>query len=149
MLRIVLALATVVALLPVCHAQSSPIEVLYVAEGPTNQPGTLLTYNVNPETAVAERVGNSLAVRATNVEPLSIGGKNLVYVWNSNAVWVYIANARGVPGTLLQHLIFGFAHPVFTFLVDPDGKFAYAIMTWFAGSQYRTSIVLFTIDQFS
>jgi len=50
--------------------------------------------------------------------------------------------------SLSQHFTFSFAHPVYSFLVHPNGKFAYAAMVWadLQGNN-NASIVLFTIDQ--
>ena len=50
--------------------------------------------------------------------------------------------------SLSQHFTFSFAHPVYSFLVHPNGKFAYAAMLWadLQGNN-NASIVLFTIDQ--
>jgi hypothetical protein len=129
-------------------AASSPIEVLYVTE---RKSGTisLFTYNVNPQTAVATDVSNPIFVGASNIDPLSIGTKTFVYVWNSTDVWVYPTDEHGAAsGDPTQHLAFNFPEPVTTFLVDPDGKFAYAGMAWW-DSQNQTNnaaVYLYTID---
>src|SRR5580658_10028146 len=83
------------ALAATASAASSSTEVLYVAERVS---GTisLLTYNVNPETAVAQQVGN-IFVGANNIDPLSVGAEHFVYVWNTTDVWLYHTNAKGAP----------------------------------------------------
>jgi hypothetical protein len=65
-------------------AATSSIEVLYVAERGS---GTisLLTYDVNPETAVAQQVGN-IFVGANNIDPLSVGPEHFIYVWDGTDV---------------------------------------------------------------
>jgi hypothetical protein len=83
-----------------------------------------------------------------SIDPLTIGASHYIYLWNSNGVWLYSTNAKGAPtGTPSQHLAFSFAHPVYSFLVDPDGKFAYAAMVWGNYPDNYASIVLFTINQ--
>jgi hypothetical protein len=63
-------------------------------------------------------------------------------------VWVYDTDAQGAPlGQPVQDLVFNFAKPVKHFVVDPDGKFAYVILSWAgAGGNSDDVIVLFTID---
>jgi hypothetical protein len=128
---------------------SSTVEVLYVA-GPQGTSSVYLhTYDVNPQTAVASKVGSAIPVHSGSIDPLTIGTSHYIYLWNSNGVWLYPTNANGVPtSTASQHLTFAFAHPVYRFLVDPDGKFAYAAMVWTdtAGNS-DASIRLFTINQ--
>jgi hypothetical protein len=64
-------------------------------------------------------------------------------------VWVYPTNGKGVPSRQpTQDLKFGFPYPVYSFVVDPDGKFAYSAYNWTDDqNNVNTSIVLFTIDQ--
>jgi len=67
MSKLFLALAFVAALAMTCYAATSPVEVLYVAQ-PQGSSISLLTYNVNPETTVAQQVGTrfrSEALRLT------------------------------------------------------------------------------------
>ncbi len=126
---------------------SSTVEVLYVAGPQGASSVSLHTYNVNPKTAVATQVG-SIPVHSGSIDPLTIGTNHYVYVWNSTGVWLYPANASGAPAsTPSQHITFSFAHPVYSFLVNPDGKFAYAAMVWGNYPSNYASIVLFTIDQ--
>lgn len=127
-------------------AATSSTEVLYVAE---HGSGTisLLTYDVNPETAVAQQVGN-ISVGANNIDPLSVGGQHFVYIWDGTDVWLYRTNAKGAPEAQpAQHLTFDFAYPVYSFVVNPGGKFAYAAILW-TDSQGNSdaAITLFTID---
>jgi hypothetical protein len=129
-------------------AASSPVEVLYVAQLQATSI-SLVTYNVNPETAVAEQVGAPVTVGAKNIDPVTVNGRHLIYVWNGTDVWMHPTNAQGVPESEgSQHLKFNFGHQVNSFAVDPDGKFAYAGMIWFGtGYNNYASVVLFTIDQ--
>ena len=135
-----------VALLAASCFAASPLEVLYVAER-QSETVTLLTYNVNPQTAVATQVG-SMAVPSSSINPLTVGGKHFLYVWNGSSVWVYPTGFDGAPQAQpTQQLNFNFAHPVYSFLVDPDGKFAYAAVLWRDSHGYSdAAITLFTID---
>jgi 6-phosphogluconolactonase (cycloisomerase 2 family) len=148
MSKFFVALAFMAVLAMTCSAATSPIEVLYVAQ-PQGSSISLLTYNVNPENAVAQQVGNPISVGSTSIDPLTIGSKHVIYVWNSTDVWLYVTNAKGVPAAKpSQHLTFNFTHPVTTFLADPNGKFAYAGLIW-DDYQYNSyaAVMLFTIDQ--
>jgi 6-phosphogluconolactonase (cycloisomerase 2 family) len=148
MSKLFVSIAMMAVLAMTCSAATSPVEVLYVAQ-PQGSSISLLTYNVNPETAVAQQVGNTISVGSTSIDPLTIGSKHFVYVWNSTDVWMYVTNAKGVPAANpSQHLSFNFVHPVTTFLADPNGKFAYAGLTW-DDYQYNSyaAVMLFTIDQ--
>jgi hypothetical protein len=128
-------------------AATSPVEVLYVAE-PQATNVLLTTYNVNPDTAAAEQVGSPITVSAANVDPLTVNGQNFIYVWDNTDVWMYTTNAQGVPESeTSQHLTFNFTHAVNSFLIDPEGKFAYAGMVWLGpGENNEAAVVLFTID---
>ena len=143
------ALAMLCAALAVSAvAATASTEVLYVDE---TQSGTssLITYNVNSTTAIARQVGSPLTVGGNNVIPVTVDGKNYIYVWDGTDVWVYATNGQGEPSsTFSQHLTFNIAYPVNTFLVDPDGKFAYAAVTWMDQEDNSdAAISLFTIDQ--
>lgn len=127
---------------------STPVEVLYVAGPQGTSSVSLHTYNVNPQTAAATQVGSAIPVHRGSINPLTIGTNHYIYLWNSNGVRLYPTSANGVPtSTPSQHLTFSFAHPVNSFLVNPDGKFAYAAITWGTYPNNYASIVLFTIDQ--
>ncbi len=143
----VLHLFSLTALLISALAASAQVEVLYVT-GPQASTVPLDTYNVDPETAVATKVG-SLKVGGSSVDPVTIGSQPLIYVWNSTDVWMYKTNSQGVPeSSASQHLQFNFAHPVTSFAVDPKGNFAYAGLTWY-DAQYNNyaAVMRFTIDQ--
>ncbi len=130
-------------------AASTSVEVLYVATAQASN-ASLVTYNVDPATAVATQAGNALTVGAANVDPVTVGALHFIYVWNSGNVWVFNTNAQGVPqGQPAQHIGLNFAHPVTNFLADPNGKFAYAGMIWSDLKTYNdyAAVVLFTIDQ--
>ena len=126
---------------------ATPLEVLYVAES-HNGTVSLLTYNVNPQTAVATQVGD-LTISASSINPLTIGSQHFVYVWNATSVWVYPTGSNGAPAARpIQQLNFNFAYPVFSFVVDPDGKYAYAATAWHdSQGNSDDAINLFTIDQ--
>jgi 6-phosphogluconolactonase (cycloisomerase 2 family) len=128
-------------------AQSGSEEVLYVAgpQGASDVP--LYTYSVDPTTAAATQVGDAINVASGSLIPLSIGTSHYLYVWNATGVWLYRTNAEGAPlSPPSQHIAFSFAHPVNTFLIDPDGKFAYAALGWNDSQGSENSIILFTID---
>jgi hypothetical protein len=136
----------IAALAVTALAATSSTEVLYVAESVS---GTisLLTYDVNPETAVAQQVGN-IIVGANNIDPLSVGNQHFVYVWDGTDVWLYRTNAKGAPeAQAAQHLTFELAFPVYSFVVDPAGKFAYAAVAWTdPHGNSDVAITLFTVD---
>jgi hypothetical protein len=67
MLRASILFVLVGLLATACFASS--VEVLYVAER-QNQSFTLLTYNVNPQTAVATQVG-TMSVPSASIDPLT------------------------------------------------------------------------------
>jgi hypothetical protein len=141
-------LAILCAAFAVSAFAATSTEVLYVNE---TQSGTssLLTYNVNPITAASTEVGNPLTVGAPNVVPVTIGSKNYIYLWDGTDIWVYLTNAQGVASSAFsQHLAFSFSYPVNTFLIDPDHKFAYAVVTWQDGQgNSDAAITLYTINQ--
>jgi len=129
-------------------SSASTVEVLYVAE-PQGSQSSLLTYNVNPQTAAAQQVGQAVTVGASSVDPLTLGTTHLIYIWNGTDVWAYTTNTQGVPSTnSFQHLSFNFSYPVNAFLIDPNGKYAYAAMTWLdSKGNSDAAIALFTINQ--
>ncbi|MCU1270776.1 MAG: hypothetical protein JWL97_3602 [Gemmatimonadales bacterium] len=149
MLKLLLPAVLLLTLCVNLFAQtSSAVEVLYVAGPQGTSSVSLHTYNVNPKTAVASQVGSAIPVHKGSIDPLTIGTSHYIYLWNSNGVWLYPTSANGAPAsTPSQHLIFSFAHPVNTFLVNPDGKFAYAALAWGTYPNNYALIVLFTIDQ--
>jgi hypothetical protein len=137
-----------VYLVAVCLAASlaatAQVEVLYVSHTGGK---SLLTYNVNSETAAATEVGLTV-VPAHSVAPLTVGDKRFIYVRNSTDVWTYRTDGHGVPSSLpSQDLKFGFSYPVYWFVADPEGKFAYSAYNWTDNQgNVNTDIVLFTID---
>ena len=147
MFRFAIISALVLLFSPMCPA-SSVVEVLYVAE-PQGSQYSLLTYNVNPKSAVATQVGRPAIINANSMDPLTANGRHLLYVWNATDVWVYPTNDKGVPSSRpSQHLIFAFPYPVYSFVVDPDGKFAYSAYNWTDNqNNVYTDIVLLMIDQ--
>ena len=132
----------------VIPSEASTKEVLYVA-GPQGSPNvTLYTYIVDPATAAATQVGNAIHVASGSIVPLSIGNSHYLYLWSTAGVTLYRTHADGAPlGTPSQHVTFSFLHPVNSFLIDPDGKFAYAALGWTDSQGDENSIILFTIDQ--
>jgi hypothetical protein len=57
---------------------AAQVEVLYVS-GPQAATVPLDTYNVDPETALATRVG-SMTVAGSGVDPVTAGSQHLIYV---------------------------------------------------------------------
>jgi len=147
MLRCAATSALMLALSAMCLA-SSAVEVLYVAE-PHGTQYSLLTYNVDVESAVATQVGQPVTILANSMDPITVNGKHLLYVWNATNVWVYPTDGSGVPNSRpSQHLKFGSSNPAYSFVVDPNGKFAYAAYNWTDNqNNVNTDVVLFTIDQ--
>jgi hypothetical protein len=142
-----LFVAFALQLMPMFAAASS-VEVLYVTETRAGKT-SLLTYNVNPATAAATEVGGPISIEATSIDPVTVGIRHVIYVWNSKNVWTYLTDANGVPDAEPeQDLTFKFPNPVTTFVADPDGKFAYAGVAWW-DSQTETNnatVYLFAID---
>jgi hypothetical protein len=131
----------------VTPSEAGTKELLYVS-GPQGSSNVMLyTYSVDPTTAAATQVGNAVNVASGSIVPLSIGTSHYLYLWNTTGVWLYRARADGAPGTPSQHVTFSFAHPVNTFLIDPNGKFAYAALGWTDSQGDENSIFLFTINQ--
>src|ERR1700758_3142532 len=119
--KVVAALVSLLAVCSVSLASASPVEVLYVETHgyPPQQPDLLYTYNVNPETAVAEQVASPVPVPTTSIDPLTINGKHVLYLWNGTDVWKYNTNAQGAPELKAsQHLRLGFQYPVLNFLAN-------------------------------
>jgi hypothetical protein len=141
---------TLAAALVIPSGASTNDEVLYVA-GPQGSSNVMLyTYSVDPTTADATQVGNAINVASGSIVPLSIGTSHYLYLWNTTGVSLYRTDADGAPlGTPSQQVTFSFPHPVNTFLIDPDGKFAYAALGWTDSQGSENSIILFTIDQSS
>lgn len=127
---------------------AASVEVLYVAE-PQGSQYSLRTYNVNPRSAVATQVGPTVPINANSMAPLTVNGNHYLYVWNATDVWVYPTNGNGVPSSQpSQNLKFGFLQPVYSFVADPNGMFAYSVYNWTDNqNNVNTVIVLFTIDQ--
>jgi hypothetical protein len=147
MVRFAINSALVLVFSAMCLA-SPVVEVLYVAE-PQGSQYSLRTYNVNSRSAVATQVGQAILLNANSIDPLTVNSNHYLYVWNATDVWVYPTNGNGVPSRQpTQDLKFGFPYPVYSFVVDPDGKFAYSAYNWTDDqNNVNTSIVLFTIDQ--
>jgi hypothetical protein len=123
-------------------------EVLYVAAPQSGLPWLLSTYNVDPTTATATQVGSAVDVASSNIIPLTVESLHVIYVWTRTDVWVYPTDANGVPDQIpSQHLSFDVSLPLTSFVVDPNGKFAYAAVSWNDAEQnHRAAIYLLTID---
>ncbi|MGA1985929.1 MAG: hypothetical protein ABSG72_06640 [Candidatus Sulfotelmatobacter sp.] len=141
-----LALSLSLAVL-VIPAEASTKEVLYVAGPQGSSTVMLYAYSVDPTTAAATQVGSAISVASGSLVPLSIGTSHYLYLWSKIGVWLYHMDADGAPLGPSQFVAFSFAHPVNTFLIDPDGKFAYAALGWPDYEGSANSIILFTIDQ--
>jgi len=141
-----LALSLSLAVL-VIPAEASTKEVLYVAGPQASSTVMLYTYSVDPTTAAATQVGSAINVASGSLVPLSIGTSHYLYLWSKIWVWLYQMDADGAPLGLSQFVAFSFSHPVNTFLIDPNGKFAYAALGWPDYEGSANSIILFTIDQ--
>ncbi|HTZ98357.1 MAG TPA: hypothetical protein VMB18_18270 [Terriglobales bacterium] len=124
---------------------ASSTEVLYVVR--TSAAANVLTYNVDPNTGLAIQIG-AVALPSRTLTPLWINGKNFLYVWDSSDLWVYPTDAEGLPNSQpIQHLLANFTRPITSFVVDPMGHYAYAVMSWIdSNDNYNAQFVLFTID---
>ena len=140
---VVLSLAVLVI-----PSEASTKELLYVA-GPQSSPNvTLYTYSVDPATAAATQVGSAINVASGSLIPLSIGASHYLYLWNKTGVSLYQTHADGSPfATPSQQFTFSFPLPINTFLINPNGKFAYAALGGIDQVNNLSKIVFFTIDQ--
>ena len=94
------------------------------------------------------QTGRGQFVSASNIDPLVVGNEHYLYIWNSTEVWLYRLNGKGAPNPQpAQHLSFNLAYPAHSFVVNPDGRFAYAAVLWTdSGGNSDAAITLFTID---
>ena len=145
---VVLALYTIFLAAFVIPSEASTKELLYVAGPQASSNVVLYTYSVDPTTAVATQVGNPINVASSSLIPLTIGASHYLYLWNKTGVSLYQTYADGSPlATPSQQLSFSFPLPINTFLIDPNGKFAYAALGGIDQVNDKSRIVLFTIDQ--
>ncbi len=131
-------------------SSSSTVVVMYV-----QQNDSILTYNVNPQTGVATRVGRPLTLNALynyiGLVP-SPTDHSLNVLWfdtsNKKHLDVYDTDTSGVPQAKpVQRLS---AIYIAGFQADPNGKFDYALRLWQnAKGEYVSDIRLFTVDSSS
>jgi len=142
---LLLGSALCVAFAPFLSA--SPTEVLYVVLG-QSAAANVSTYNVDPDTGLATQVGSAVRLPSQTFIPLWINGNNFLYVWGGSDLWVYPTDAKGLPSSQpIQHLLTNFSHPMTSFVVDPKGHYAYAVISWVDSNyNYNALFVLFTID---
>ena len=132
----------------ICFAASADVEVLYVVQPADGGAFNLLTYNVDPASAVAHRVGPAVTIPTNLMDTLTLNGKHLLYVYNTTDVWLYVTDGHGVPqGQAIEDFKFNLRYGVARFLVDPNGKFAYAGSTWTDYNGYNAGVTLFTVNQ--
>jgi hypothetical protein len=139
---------------------ASPSELLYVQDG-----HNLITYGVNPKTAVASKLGsthldadpNAFIYTGYGLQVLHAPSAPFVYVLgftsvNHESFWVYATTSKGAAvGNPIQTLV---VKPALTqFFIHPNGKFAYAMYSWRASDScengnnaWFADIVLYTIE---
>jgi hypothetical protein len=124
---------------------STPVDVLYL-----QQNATILTYDVNPQTAEAIEVGQPLVMNTPNFTVVPApNDRSLNILWtdasNKEHLWVYDTETTGAPQSQpVQKLS---VTSVSQFLANPNGKFDYALGRWQNSSgEYLESIRLFSID---
>jgi hypothetical protein len=126
---------------------SSAVQVVYVVDG-----STLTTYNVDPQTFQATQAGAiTLPQSVYPYITTSPNGRFLYYsaylntLQQGKRLYVYDTNASGAPGSSpVQVLNTG---GLYGMLVDPAGKFLYAVYAGAAGTQYTPyKIVRFLVD---
>jgi hypothetical protein len=126
---------------------ASTRQLLYVQHGQS-----LVTYSVNPVTAVAQKLG-SLTLKslpAYSIQVLHAPASPYVYVLGFTSktnefIWVYATTSKGVPiPTPIQTLS---VKPALTrFLIHPNGNFAYALYDWVTDFQSVGDVVLYTVN---
>jgi hypothetical protein len=128
---------------------STTNQLLYVQEG-----SSLITYSVNPKTAVAIKLG-SLYLNALESYPVQVFHSPIssyIYILGFASAteeyfWVHATTAEGVPTeNPIQKLA---VKPALTqFYIHPNGTFAYALYSWTdqATGQFVGDIALYTIN---
>ncbi len=139
-------LTLTVGIASTCFA-TSPTEVLYALQN-----GDILTYNIDPTTLQATRVGKSLAVSGIPeiIQVIPSPNGRFVYVtsgtdYNQTSLSVYATDASGVP----QQPAIESLGPtgISQFVVHPSGRFAYMIdFTENSNNEYFYQMRLYTID---
>jgi hypothetical protein len=138
-------LTSLVASASLCSAQS--LDVLYA-----QQNNSIVTYDVDPTTLQAARVGNPLALTGVEAYVRLIPSSNGHFVYiltaglNTNSLLsVFATDASGVPQYQAVQTIGPAAISQFT--IDPNGKFAYALhYSEDSQGNYTYTVRLFTID---
>lgn len=116
-------------------AQTGPTQVVYAAEG-----ATLYTWDVNPQSFQATQAGTTALPQTVFPGMVaSPDGHFLYYSAYQNfsqqnyELYVYATNAAGVPqSTPLQQISFAGMSDL---VIDPNGNFAYAVLTGSQGDQ--------------
>ena len=135
------------AILPAHAAPALAVQVVYLENN-----NVITTYDVNPTTGKMTPVGHPLTIEAAQyLGPISsLPNGHFIYIlWQDanreNHVSVYATNSWGVPNRSPLQTIG--STRLGRFEVDPDGKFAYALMGWIdAKGELNSNIRLFTID---
>ena len=136
----------VLALALSSYAQTStPVDILYL-----QQNSSILTYDVNPQTADASEVGQPLAVDATYYSIIPApNDHSLNILWtdasNKEHLWVYDTETSGAPQAQpVQKLSLT---SVWQFLANPNGKFDFALGRWMnSNGEYLENIRLFSVN---
>ncbi|HZZ15597.1 MAG TPA: beta-propeller fold lactonase family protein [Candidatus Sulfotelmatobacter sp.] len=146
-LTVILLFASGLIPLSATAAPTMAVQVMYVENN-----NTIATYDVDPKTGKATQVGQPVTIASAQYLGTinSVPNGQFIYVlWTDanreNHISGYATNAHGVPNrspfqTFSSSRLNGFE-------VDPDGKFAYALMSWTdSQGEMNSNIRLFAID---
>ena len=134
---------------PESHASqtaSSPVQVVYVIES-----GTIVTYDIDPQTLTPTQVGSLTLPGLSNTAVLyPSGDDHFLYVYSGNQIqvqhlWVFKTDASGAPLTpaTQQIEVQGF----FGFETDPTAGFVYVVTTTVDGlNNNKVRIVRYLAD---
>lgn len=115
---------------PAAAAPSLAVQVMYLENN-----NTITTYDVDPKSGKATQVGQPLTIASAQYlgSISSVPNGQFIYVlWadsnNERHIWAYATDSRGVP----DHSPFQTfsSTRLSEFEIDPNGKFAYALMSW-------------------
>jgi hypothetical protein len=126
----------------VSQPSSSTVQVVYVVDN-----GTILTYNVDPQTLYATQVGTPLSLSGTLYSLRPSPNDHFLYVITYDVnlkkhLSVYPTDASGVPQTHATEVIN--ANFIYDIQFDPQANFAYLVYAYPSGT-YNT---LFEIERF-
>lgn len=146
-LSVILLFASALIPLPATAAPTVTVQVMYLENN-----DTITTYDVDSDTGKATQVGQPVTIASAQyLGPItSVRNGQFIYVlWSDanreNHISGYATNAYGVPnGSPFQTFS---SSRLNSFEVDPNGKFAYGLMSWTdSQGEMNSNIRLFAID---